>query len=319
MIIVAVDDKQINNKVIELDIQEYMEDKNIFAYKFIEVGSGEDAIELHEKVQPDIIFLDIMMPRVSGLDVLKAIRANKTLKQPLIVMVTALNDEAIRYEAKSLGADGYIAKPFDNQEIIKVLDDYFKKNDIETIDQPKDEDEFFDFEEDGDDFFDFDDEEDSIGIQKEMMEEFNKSHKKVSSRDFLQEYETIEYMLEDLEEIEADVYEIIDDLEEENLQTSIDNINETLYRYAHFLNSFLEFQELSTSINLLARLIEKKNFSQTEAKKKAIVAEFIKSILNDLVNWKNHVFVEQDAVDVFYLNASLLNSCIQLENILKEI
>lgn len=318
MIIVAVDDRQINNKVIELDVQEYMDDKNIVDYKFIEVGSGQDAIELHENISPDIIFLDIMMPKISGLEVLEIIRSKNDLKQPLIVMVTALNEDEVRNEAAKLGADGYISKPFDNKEIIDVLDKYIEESGLDLCVEVEDDD-FFDFDDESDAFFDFDDEEDSIGVQKEMMEEFNKSHKKVSSEEFLKDYETIEYMLEDLDEIEADVYEIIDELYDGNLEESIQNIDDTLYRYSHFLNSFLEFQELSTSINLLARILEKKDFSNVQEQKKAIVAEFIRSILNDLVSWKNHVFVEQDAVDVFYLNASLLNSCIQLENILKEI
>jgi two-component system chemotaxis response regulator CheY len=126
-------------------------------------------------------------------------------------------------------------------------------------------------------------------------------------------------MIEDLGELEEDIYEYLDNLFEDNLEENMPNIILTLDRYANFLNSFMEFQELSTSIKFLSRILEKSDFSEVSAKNKMIVAEFIKTILNDLVSWKNHVFVDQDAVDVFYLNASLLNSCIQIENILKEI
>ncbi len=318
MIILAVDDKQINNKVIELDVEEYMEDNNIKKYKFIEIGSGREAIELNQTLLPDLIFLDLMMPEVNGFDVLKAIRENTTIKQPKIIMVTAINDDKMRAEAKQLGADNYIAKPFDNQEIYSVLDKYVQ-NEIENTENTDDD--FFDFDgEEDDDFFDFDDESnDSLGIQKEMMDDFNKSHKKVPAKEFLKDYETMEYFLNDIEDLEEDIYIYLDELYEDNLKEKSEKIESTLMSYAHFLNSFVEFQELATSLNLLARVIAKSNFDNANEKTRYMIAEFIKSILNDLIKWKDHVFIKQDAVDVFYLNASLLNSCIQLENILKEI
>lgn len=314
MIILAVDDKQINNKVIELDIEEYMDRKNFSEYTFMEVGSGEEAIKATKQFHPTIIFLDIMMPNISGLDVLKILRADEELIQPKIIMVTALNDEKIREEAKELGADDYIAKPFDNKEIFATLDKF-----INLADVPEDDD-FLDFD-DEDDFFDFDeDEEDaSICIQKHMMDDFNKSHKKVPAEEFLKDYEVLDYMIDELDDIEEDVYEHIDTLYSENLQESIESIIFTLSEYSHFLNTFLEFQELSTSLNLLSRILEKSDFTHTDERKRTLIAEFIKSMLNDLVKWKNHVFVDKDAQDVFYLNASLLNSCIQLEDILKDI
>jgi CheY-like chemotaxis protein len=313
MTILAVDDKQINNKVIELDVEEYMEDNGVSLYTFYEVGNGQEAITLTEKENIDILFLDIMMPKLSGLEVLQIIREKKQISQPKIIMVTALDEQDIKDEAKKLGADGYISKPFDNKEIFQVLDRY-----VQISQKIQSEEEFFDFDED-EEFFDFDEGDDSIGIQKDMMDEFNKSHKKVAAETFLTEYDSISYMIEDLGELEEDIYEYLDNLFEDNLEENMPNIILTLDRYANFLNSFMEFQELSTSIKFLSRILEKSDFSEVSAKNKMIVAEFIKTILNDLVSWKNHVFVDQDAVDVFYLNASLLNSCIQIENILKEI
>ncbi|MEA3354223.1 MAG: response regulator [Campylobacterota bacterium] len=313
MVILAVDDKQINNKVIELDIEEYMGNKNFNEYHFMEVGTGGEAISLAKQHNPTIIFLDIMMPNISGLDVLKTLREDEILIQPKIVMVTALNDDQMRKKAKELGADDYIAKPFDNEEIFAVLDKFI------NLENAPEDDEFLDFD-DEDEFFDFDDEDDdSIGIQKHMMDDFNQSHKKISAIEFLKDYEVLDYMIEELDEIEEDVYEHIDTLYSDNLQDSIESIIFTISKYSHFLNTFLEFQELSTSLNLLSRMLERSDFTDTDERKRTLIAEFIKSMLNDLVKWKNHVFVDKDAQDVFYLNASLLNSCIQLEDILKDI
>lgn len=51
--------------------------------------------------------------------------------------------------------------------------------------------------------------------------------------------------------------------------------------------------------------------------KKDIIANFLKAILDDLIDWQHHVFIEQDTLDVFYINASVLSSCMQLELIIK--
>lgn len=315
MKILAVDDKQINNKVIELDVEEYMDDKNIQNYSFYELGSGEDSLKLIEKVSLDIIFLDIMMPNMSGLELLEKIRQKKDITQPKIFMVTALNDDTMKAKAYAHGADGYICKPFDYKEIYDVLNDVIKEQEDQS-------DEFVDFDDGEDDsFFDFSDSEDddSLNIQKDMMDQFNKSHGNLSAKEFLKEYEGIDYLLDDLEDIELDIYEHIETLFEDNLTSQQENIVESIDKYAHFLNTFLEFQELSTSLNLLSRIIQRSDFENVEYKKRVLIASYIKSILEDLVKWKNKIFIEQNAIDVFYLNASLLNSCIQLETVLKDL
>jgi DNA-binding response OmpR family regulator len=88
-------------------LREFLTDKG---YAVITVTSGEEALVKVGQESLDAIFLDVRMPDMSGLEVLRAIRAMGNAVR--IVMVTALEDEAIRREALQLGAADYIVKPF---------------------------------------------------------------------------------------------------------------------------------------------------------------------------------------------------------------
>lgn len=73
--------------------------------------SGEEALVKIRQETPETILLDVRMPDMSGLDVLRAIRA---AGNPVyVIMVTALNDEATHQQALQLGADAFVTKPFD--------------------------------------------------------------------------------------------------------------------------------------------------------------------------------------------------------------
>ena len=80
---------------------------------------GEDAITKFVELKPEIITLDITMPRKSGLEALKEIRnLDKNVK---IVMITAMGQESMVKEAIISGANNFIVKPFKEQKIIEVL------------------------------------------------------------------------------------------------------------------------------------------------------------------------------------------------------
>lgn len=317
MKILAVDDKPINNKVIELDIEEYLEDNGLKDYSFVEKSNGQEALAIVIEDEIDIVFMDIMMPVMDGIEAVKRIRSyGCDIKQPIIVMVTALNDDTMKQKAKDAGANSYISKPFCNREISEAM-----KFCIDEIDKLSNvsldiEDEFFDFDDLDDENLDSSDA--TINTQKEMMNDFNKSHKQVSAKVFLEDYEDLSYILDDLSDVESDIDEYLDILYEGNIGQKIINIISTLTQYSRFLNGFTEFQEPSIALVLLTRILEDTDFELIEDKNNHLISEYIKGILTDLIQWKRHVFVDQDAVDVFYINASLLNSCIQLETILKQ-
>lgn len=73
-------------------------------------GDGQIAIDQLETFAPDLVLLDIMMPRVNGLEVLKSIRQNPKKKDMLVVMLTNLGNETTSEEIYKLGATDYIVK-----------------------------------------------------------------------------------------------------------------------------------------------------------------------------------------------------------------
>jgi two-component system response regulator (stage 0 sporulation protein A) len=83
---------------------------------------GEEAVELIRKTEPDVILLDVIMPKLDGLGVLEAISQDPTIrKAPTAIMITAVGQEKITEKAFQLGAQYYIMKPFDNESIIRRI------------------------------------------------------------------------------------------------------------------------------------------------------------------------------------------------------
>ncbi len=74
------------------------------------VANGEDALAAALEVKPDLILLDVMMPKVSGFDVLDILRNTPETTNVKIIMLTALSQDSDRERAKSLGVDDYLIK-----------------------------------------------------------------------------------------------------------------------------------------------------------------------------------------------------------------
>jgi DNA-binding response OmpR family regulator len=74
------------------------------------VANGEDALATALEVKPDLILLDVMMPKVSGFDVLDILRNTPETVNVKIIMLTALSQDTDRERAKSLGVDDYLIK-----------------------------------------------------------------------------------------------------------------------------------------------------------------------------------------------------------------
>lgn len=74
------------------------------------VGNGEDALAEALNFRPDLVLLDVMMPKVSGFDVLDILRNTSQTANVKIIMLTALSQDSDRQRAESLGADDYLVK-----------------------------------------------------------------------------------------------------------------------------------------------------------------------------------------------------------------
>jgi DNA-binding response OmpR family regulator len=86
-------------------------------YEVVVARDGEEALRLAREKQPDLAVLDWMMPKASGLEVLRAIRADAETHDIPVVLLTARASEADIAEGLAAGADDYIAKPFSPQEL----------------------------------------------------------------------------------------------------------------------------------------------------------------------------------------------------------
>ncbi|TML15750.1 MAG: response regulator [Actinobacteria bacterium] len=84
-------------------------------YEFAEASDGVIAMELAREVSPDIVILDLMLPRLSGLEVLARMNEDERLKDVPVLVITAWNET--REDVLSAGADEFVAKPFDPEEL----------------------------------------------------------------------------------------------------------------------------------------------------------------------------------------------------------
>jgi DNA-binding response OmpR family regulator len=88
-------------------------------YQFVEADDGEESLELARSVRPDVVILDMMMPRRSGLEVLNALRREEELADMRVIVLTA--QPATREQALHAGADIVMVKPFEPQQIAAAV------------------------------------------------------------------------------------------------------------------------------------------------------------------------------------------------------
>lgn len=96
---------------------EDLEDEGVQIY-FAE--NGREAIEMMLAERPQLVFLDVMMPHISGMDVCAKIKSDPTIKDAYVVLLTAKGQEIDRVKGNEAGADLYLTKPFDPDHLIKI-------------------------------------------------------------------------------------------------------------------------------------------------------------------------------------------------------
>ncbi len=110
--ILVVDDEPRNVKILQIQLQAR-------GYDILTAGDGAEALQIIANDLPDLILLDINMPKVDGFEVVERVRANKKTEFIPIVMITALRDtQENRIKAVEAGADDFIEKPFSSFEVL---------------------------------------------------------------------------------------------------------------------------------------------------------------------------------------------------------
>ena len=87
-------------------------------YKVITAMDGEEAIKMAEIEKPDLIVLDVIMPKMNGFQVCRKIKTTPELKNIKIILLTSKNQESDEFWGLKQGADAYMTKPFDASELL---------------------------------------------------------------------------------------------------------------------------------------------------------------------------------------------------------
>jgi len=103
---------------IRLLVRSTLEDEDM--YQILEAADGQEALDQIRASGPEIVILDLMMPRVSGLDVLEELRKHPPKRQPVIVVLTAKVNEEQR--ALAAGADEFLRKPFSPLQLMDAVE-----------------------------------------------------------------------------------------------------------------------------------------------------------------------------------------------------
>ena len=96
-------------------------------YSVLEATDGEEAVSMTLNHKPDIVFMDIMMPKQDGYSACSIIKTDPRTSGIPVVMLTGLISELNEKLAKAVGADGYIAKPFTAEDLLLAIDQFVKR------------------------------------------------------------------------------------------------------------------------------------------------------------------------------------------------
>ena len=113
--LLIVDDEAHIRMLLEQTLEE-LEDEGV---NFFSAQNGEEALEIIQKENPELVFLDVMMPKMNGMEVCRRVKKELKLDKVFIVLLTAKGQELDRQKGQEVGADLYMTKPFDPEVILE--------------------------------------------------------------------------------------------------------------------------------------------------------------------------------------------------------
>jgi len=126
--ILVVDDERQIVKLVEINLHKA-------GYDVVQAYDGVEALEKVASEKPDMIVLDVMMPRMNGFDVLKRLQADPATEHIPVIMLTAKAQDADIFAGWQSGVSSYLTKPFNPKELLTFVQRIF-----ESLDQRADED-----------------------------------------------------------------------------------------------------------------------------------------------------------------------------------
>lgn len=115
-----------------LDLIEYNLEKE--GYGVLKAENGQEGIRLAKKHHPDLIILDVMMPKMNGIEVIRELKYDRDLKFKPVIFLTARSDEKTELEGLELGADDYLAKPISTAKLLSRIKTVLRR--VAAADEP---------------------------------------------------------------------------------------------------------------------------------------------------------------------------------------
>jgi two-component system alkaline phosphatase synthesis response regulator PhoP len=112
---------------IRMLIEQTLEDLEDEGVELLFAENGKQALELIKKEEPNLVFLDVMMPKMNGMEVCYKVKKELHLSQVYIILLTAKGQEVDRQKGLDMGADRYMTKPFDPDEMLAIAEEILKK------------------------------------------------------------------------------------------------------------------------------------------------------------------------------------------------
>ena len=97
-------------------------------YRILSATDGEEALRLARVDNPDIILLDIQLPKVNGYEVCKSVKSDPTMSHAKVLMISGMAQNSDWHKAQEVGADGYIIKPFRSIELVEKVEELLRGN-----------------------------------------------------------------------------------------------------------------------------------------------------------------------------------------------
>lgn len=113
--ILIVDDEPHIRLLIEQTLEE-LEDQGV---ELLAADNGVDALEMIQSERPNLVFLDVMMPKMNGFDVCHTVKNVLKLQDVIVILLTAKGQEFDKQHGEEAGADLYLTKPFDPDDLLE--------------------------------------------------------------------------------------------------------------------------------------------------------------------------------------------------------
>jgi CheY-like chemotaxis protein len=114
--VLVVDDDPFIRKLVATTLED------VSRFELHEAADGIEALEVAQREQPAIVFLDVDMPRMDGIDACRRMRLDPAIGQATIVMLTAAHGDQVERMAEDAGADLFLTKPFSPLDLLRLVD-----------------------------------------------------------------------------------------------------------------------------------------------------------------------------------------------------